>query len=100
MIMAYMRPWSPVVLKEHSWQDDGDKALHERMRGLRNEVVGHSAPARNTVRPWRAGEFKTHIESFPHPYFLQHDLHQLSAIASSLADKAAEERRAIMEEYS
>lgn len=98
LIVSYMRPWSPVVLAGYQWTGD-DKAFHERVRTLRNKVVGHSTPPFNTVRLNAFDGGTIFIEVWPHPYFSENELLQMVKIISDLSTEAERRRKSILVQY-
>lgn len=70
LVVAYARPFTasrskPIFRLRDLGYSDTERALHEKLLDLRNQIYAHSDVGRWSVRPWKFDDFSTSIVNQP-----------------------------------
>ncbi|MGR9438410.1 hypothetical protein ACU8V1_25880 (plasmid) [Rhizobium leguminosarum] len=91
LVVSYSRPFSTarslpgLPSRLINWTNE-EKALHDRILALRNEVYAHSDGASYSFQPWQSNGFTTVMESWPHRRLSKEDTLEFIVMAERILD--------------
>ncbi|RVH23021.1 hypothetical protein [Sinorhizobium meliloti] len=95
LIVSYARPFTParslpgLPSRLIKWTEE-EKALHDKIMSLRNEVYAHSDGTSYSFQPWQSEDFATIIERWPHRRLSKDDTLAFEAMAERILEALRE----------